>query len=63
MENLSIQEPEEFERFIYKYCEIIYNVLQSNPSLYYELLPKSTFKLKAIDGTPVDNITEHKIAA
>lgn len=57
------QSQEEFERSIYQYCEIIYNALQSDPSLYNELLPKSTFKLKAIDGIPVDGNSEYKIAA
>lgn len=36
---------EKFEREIYRYCEIVYQMLQANPELYDELMPKSTFKL------------------
>lgn len=36
---------EKFEREIYRYCKIVYQMLQANPELYDELMPKSTFKL------------------
>lgn len=61
--NYTTKNQEAFERDIYRYCEIIYNMLQYNPKLYEELMPKSTFKLLAINDIAFDENTELKIAA
>lgn len=52
---------EEFEREIYRYCEIVYQMLQANPELYDELMPKSTFKL--ISQEEIKTNKQFKIAA
>ena len=39
---------EQFELAIQLYAEIIYHTMQSNPQLYDELIPKSSFKLKEL---------------
>lgn len=59
MENT--QNQTEFDNEIYRYCEIIYNMLQNNPKLYDELLPKSTFKL--ISSNEAKEEAQFKIAA
>ena len=61
--NNNTQNQEEFERDIYRYCEIVYNMVQTNPELYEKLMPKSTFKLIAINDIAIDENIELKIAA
>jgi hypothetical protein len=61
--NNTTQNQEEFESEIYRYCEIVYNMLQNNPELYEKLMPKSTFKLIAINDLAIGENTELKIAA
>lgn len=57
------EEKEQYENQIYRYCEIVYHMLQNNPELYETLLPESTFKLIAINSEEENNKQKFKTAA
>jgi hypothetical protein len=48
---------------IFRYCEIIYEMLEANPNLYEELLPKCTFKFIGAESLQVSNDETLKQAA
>ncbi|MBL7772239.1 MAG: hypothetical protein JNM95_05245 [Chitinophagaceae bacterium] len=54
---------EQYETEIYRYCEIVYHLLQANPELYDTLLPKSTFKLLKVHVKEISDEQTLKIAA
>jgi hypothetical protein len=45
MKNTSISNEDEFKIAIALYAEIIYALMQQQPSLYDSIMPKTTFKL------------------
>jgi hypothetical protein len=49
MENIITKQDDEYELSIQLYAEIIYNMLQAQPNLYDELMPKTSFKLTEND--------------
>lgn len=63
MENKQSNIQEEYEQGIYRYCEIIYNMLQTNPELYDEFIHKATYRIVSENGIPIDENETYKIAA
>jgi hypothetical protein len=61
MENIQSNSDDNFKATIALYAQIIYELMQQQPSLYDQIMPKSTFKL--IEFTKENTKKSSKIAA